>query len=160
MSLALTYRPFPGYLVAALLMEILMIFSTAWLLRDPDVLTAKGLFLLSIVSFGHSFFTSVAVRVWQTAWRFTVTETHLIVEHVYKHERHAVPWVAIDSVTKAPRSWWNRRGGLPFTQLVTADGRKFVFGMYLIGYWAFLEQLRSRATSCRSFDPYVHAWER
>ncbi len=98
-----TYRPFPGYFVAAAVMEVMMVLATVWLLRDPDVLTTKGFLLLALLGFGQAFAISVALRVWQTAWRFTVTQTHLIVEHVYRDERYEIPWTAIERVAAESR---------------------------------------------------------
>ncbi len=71
-----------------------------------------------------------------------------------------IPWVAIVGVVKVPRAWWNRRGGYPFSEIVTADGRRIMFRMYLLRYREFLDELKHRAVRCYRVEPYEEIWQR
>lgn len=127
-------------------------------LRDPGVFTSlKGILLVLLIVSGNLLVWWVVWKRLRTNWHFTLTPTHLIATLWSRRERIEIPWEMITRVTKLPRM---ERGGLSYSQIETAQGRKVPVGTHLIGYQQFLEEIRKRAVNCQTFDPYLTEWDR
>ncbi len=155
-----TYRPFPGYPLSALIAALMTLWGLGVIVRDPDVVTPKGLLILLLFGVFEVFALCAGIRFVRASWRFTITPDHLIAERTLSGDRAEITWPSIGEVVTVPRAWWNRRGGFPFNEIVTADGRRIMFGMYLSRYREFLDELKQRAVQCRRFEPYEGMWQR
>src|SRR5437867_2493022 len=155
-----TYRPFPGYALSALVVASMMLWALGVGLRDPDVVTPKGLLIFSLFGIVEASVICGGIRFVRASWRFTIAPDSLIAQRKLSGDRVEIPWPSIIEVVKVRRAWWNRRGWFPFNEIVTADGRRLMFGMYLLKYREFLDTLRQRASRCRRFEPYEGVWER
>jgi hypothetical protein len=163
----LIFRYIPGFisLVTALAIFILYygLLALLWdVMKFGDMPSPKTILVIVLGIAGNLLLWSAVVKLWQLNWRFTFTPTHLIAVHLLRRERVEIPWATITRVSKLPRAWWARGGGgLGVSQIETADGRKIPFMTHLmLRYSRFLNELKARATSCQSFDPYWSEWER
>jgi hypothetical protein len=138
----------------------LVVYTIYRLMRDPDILSARGVSFVLLALLGLAFVSCAVPVLWRCAWVFTFTPTRFIARNRLLRRRVDVPWEAIVRVRKIPRSWWNGRGGVGFSEIETADGQRVQFGTHLMWYRRFLTELKARAVRCRSFEPYQNDWDR
>ena len=105
-----TYRPFPGYALSALVVASMMLWALGVGLRDPDVVTPKGLLIFSLFGIVEASVICGGIRFVRASWRFTITPDSLIAQRKLSGDRVEIPWPSIIEVVKVRRAWWNRRG--------------------------------------------------
>lgn len=159
-----SFRYIPGFFPLAVAVGIFFLYgfylvvnvgrTHGWLFE------AKGVLALVLGIASVIFVWSLVVSLWRTNWKFTITSTHFIAVHWYRRRRVEVPWRSITRVSKLPRSWWNGRGGIAFSQIDTAEGHRIQFRTDMLRYRRFLEQLEARAVNCATFEAYRDEWDR
>lgn len=155
----LSFKYFPGGVLVYAAFAALSVYVTNRILRDPDVISLLGIFLLVATCLTGVYCAYASVLSWPISWRFTLTPSHLIATHEYRRARLEVPWETIVRVTKKPRPVFGP-GRLRISRIETTDHRTILVGAHLHRYATFLEELKARAVNCRVFDPYLSETDR
>ena len=99
------------------------------------------------------------VRLWlivetlRAAWRFTMTQSHLIAVHRLARQRIEFLWTTIRGVTTVPLPRWHRDAGAGWNRITLADGREPRFSPLMLRHGQFLDELKARAVNCNHVRP-------
>jgi len=143
------------WLVLGLILQGYFTYAAILLLRDPKLISAKGLFAGGLFVTASVGLIHLIVRLWSSSWDLTLSDTHLVAVHQFLRTRHDIPWSSVVSVEMAPPSFLAWGAARRFTRIVTADGQRLLIAPHLDRYAELLDQLRTRATNCRVFRPQI-----